>query len=101
MDTISPFFRSPFTDITGGMIDFQILGRCGKQEMDLMNCIEAYGLGRGIKKCKGYIDDYGECRTLTKQLKRFLAIRKERQRQIACGKLTDDRKYVSPRVDSY
>lgn len=68
---ISPFLRSPVTDITGGLVSHQLLGRCARQEMEMMDCIEAYGLDRGIQKCQSFIEDFKECHTLTKQFKRF------------------------------
>lgn len=70
--TLSPFFRSPFTDITGGLISHQMLGRCQKEEMRYMDCLEAYGLERGKRKCMCLFDDYHECHTFTKQFKRFI-----------------------------
>lgn len=70
--TISPFFRSPFTDITGGMISHQLLDRCAKQEELVMDCLEDYGLDRGLRECKDLIEDFKECQTMTKQLKRFM-----------------------------
>ncbi|KAJ8717424.1 hypothetical protein PYW08_005823 [Mythimna loreyi] len=101
MHNISPFFRSPWTDITGGIVSYQMLGRCQKQEMAMMDCLEAYGLGRGLVKCKYLLNDYQECHTRTKQFKRFFAMRRERDRQIAAKKLTCDDKYCSPVIDSY
>ncbi|KAL0820183.1 hypothetical protein ABMA28_006108 [Loxostege sticticalis] len=98
---ISPFLRCPITDLTGGIVSYQLLGRCAKQEMEMMDCIEAYGLDRGIKKCTELIEDFKECHTMTKQFKRFIALRNERERQIASGKLTDENKYVTPRIDSF
>ncbi|XP_053614312.1 uncharacterized protein ND-15 [Plodia interpunctella] len=99
--SISPFLRSPFTDLTGGLVSHQLLDRCMVQEGRYFECLEAYGLDRGIKKCQHLYSDYHECQTLTKQYKRFLAMRSERDKQIAEGKLKGDQKYVSPRVDSY
>ncbi|XP_014364648.1 NADH dehydrogenase [ubiquinone] iron-sulfur protein 5-like [Papilio machaon] len=101
MAFLSPFFRSPWTDITGAMFSHQMLGRCAKQEMEMMDCLEAYGLDKGLKKCQDLIDDFKECQSCQKQFCRFMAMRKERDRQIAEGKLTGDDKYCSPKVDSY
>ncbi|CAK1553048.1 unnamed protein product [Leptosia nina] len=99
--SISPFLRSPFTDFTGGMVSHQLLGACQKQEIRYMDCLEAYGLDRGRVKCEHLFHDFHECQTKTLQYKRFAAMRKERERQIAEGKLTGDKKYVTPRIDSY
>lgn len=70
--SISPFFRSPFTDITGGMISHQQLGKCATEEMEMMNCMEAYGLDRGVRKCKALIIDFNECQKTHLQFKRFM-----------------------------
>lgn len=69
--SLSPYFRSPFTDLTGGLISHQMLGKCQKQEMRYMDCLEAYGLDRGKVKCQEYFADFHECQTKTKQFKRF------------------------------
>ncbi|XP_063366687.1 NADH dehydrogenase [ubiquinone] iron-sulfur protein 5-like [Cydia amplana] len=99
--TISPFFRSPWTDLTGGMISHQLHGRCATREMDMMDCLEAYGLDRGMRKCKDLIEEFKECHTLTLQFKRFYAMRAERERQIAEGKLKGECRYVTPKIDSF
>ncbi|CAK1553047.1 unnamed protein product [Leptosia nina] len=101
MSDISPFLRSIFTDVTGPMYSYQMFGRCAKQEANMMDCMEAYGYGRGVRKCKDLIDEMYECHTLKKQYARFAAMRKERNRQIACGQLKGDKQYVTPRIDSY
>ncbi|XP_022814006.1 NADH dehydrogenase [ubiquinone] iron-sulfur protein 5-like [Spodoptera litura] len=99
--SLSPFLRSPFTDLTGGIHSHQMLGRCQKEEGRYMECLEAYGLERGKVKCAHLFDDFHECQTSMKQYKRFVAMRRERDRQIAAGKLTGDEKFVSPKIDSY
>ncbi|XP_026744065.1 NADH dehydrogenase [ubiquinone] iron-sulfur protein 5-like [Trichoplusia ni] len=101
MHNISPFLRSPMTDITGGIISYQLLGQCAKQEMELMDCMEAYGLDRGLKKCKKLVEDYRECHTKLKQFRRFYEIRRERDRQIAEKKLTGKKIYCNPKIDSF
>lgn len=70
--SISPFLRSPMSDIVGGLTSHQLLGRCQKQEAIYMDCLEAYGLERGKIKCANLFDDYHECHTLSKQFKRFM-----------------------------
>ncbi|XP_049877139.1 NADH dehydrogenase [ubiquinone] iron-sulfur protein 5-like [Pectinophora gossypiella] len=98
---VSPYFRSPFTDLTGGLVSHQLLGKCQKEEIRYMDCLEAYGLDRGKVKCQHLFGDFHECQTMTLQFKRFMAMRKERERQIAEGKLKGDAKWVSPTADSY
>ncbi|XP_041984777.1 NADH dehydrogenase [ubiquinone] iron-sulfur protein 5 [Aricia agestis] len=99
--SLSPFFRSPFTDITGGIVSHQMLGECQKQEMQYMDCLEAYGLDRGKVKCADLFSNFHECQTKTLQFKRFMAIRRERERQIAEGKLKGDEKFLNPRIDGF
>lgn len=69
-NVLSPYFRSPFTDIFGSMINHQQYGRCGRFELNMMECMEAYGLDKGRVKCANLIDDFNECHTLTKQFLR-------------------------------
>ena len=68
MANVVPYFRSPFTDLTGSLINHQTYGRCEDFEMRMMNCLEAYGAERGRKKCKDLIDDFHECSSLKKQV---------------------------------
>lgn len=68
---LTPFFRSPLTDFTGGLINSQHYGRCGEFELDMLECIEAYGQDRGKIKCKVLIEDFHECITMTKQTARL------------------------------
>ncbi|CAH0590073.1 unnamed protein product [Chrysodeixis includens] len=101
MHNISPFLRSPMTDITGGIISYQLLGECARQEMELMDCMEAYGLDRGLMKCQKYVEDYSECHRKVKQFRRFYEMRKERFRQISEKKLTGNKRFVNPKIDSF
>lgn len=68
---ITPFFRSPFTDLTGSLINHQTYDKCGELEMNMMDCLEAYGAERGQKMCKDLVDDFNECFTMHKQMLRF------------------------------
>ncbi|CAH2235386.1 NADH dehydrogenase [ubiquinone] iron-sulfur protein 5-like [Pararge aegeria] len=101
MGELSPLFRNVFTDITGGIVDHQQMGRCARQEMDFRNCLEGYGWDRGLIRCKHLLEDFQECQTNRKQFLRFMAMRRERNRKIACGEISKDKEYVSPRIDSY
>lgn len=65
--TITPFFRSPFTDLTGALVNCQHYDKCGEMEMKMVECLEAYGTQRGKKKCADLIDDFYECYTGRKQ----------------------------------
>lgn len=67
---VTPFFRSPFTDLTGGLINAQHFHKCGELELRMMECLEAYGLNKGNIKCSDLIDDFHECYTMRKQMNR-------------------------------
>lgn len=69
--SFGPFFRSPFTDLTGSLVNAQQYDKCGAYEMQVMDCLEAYGTERGKTKCQNLIEDFGECVGMRKQMLRF------------------------------
>lgn len=70
--------------------------------MKTLDCLEAYGLERGLKKCDTLIADFRECSLKIKQIKRIQAMHAERQRQIAAGERSKENSYApSPPHDSY
>lgn len=98
----SPPFRTPFTDVIGCLISHQWFGRCADLEMKAIDCLEAYGLYRGVNKCKDIIDDYKECALRGKQENRIIAMRMERQRQYWMGERSKEDRYAEPpKVDSF
>ncbi|PSN43870.1 hypothetical protein C0J52_07738 [Blattella germanica] len=102
MTTVIPFFKSPFTDLTGGLVNHQNFGRCEDFEMRMMNCLEAYGAERGSKKCKDLIEDFRECSSLKKQMLRIEAMKAERARQYKAGERSKDKYYAeSPKIDAF
>lgn len=70
--SLGPFFRSPLTDVTGCVINHQTYGKCAEFEMKMMDCLEAYGMGRGETKCKDLVADFQECVGNKKQMLRFV-----------------------------
>lgn len=80
-----PFFRTPLTDLTSTLIDHQQYHKCGTFEMDMMECLEAYGYDKGLTKCKDLCDDFKECLYMKKQMLRIEAMQKERARQYRAG----------------
>ncbi|KAJ9591561.1 hypothetical protein L9F63_001915 [Diploptera punctata] len=102
MSNVVPYFRSPFTDLTGSLINHQTYGRCEDFEMRMMNCLEAYGAERGVKKCKDLIDDFHECSSRKKQMMRIQAMKAERDRQYKAGERTKAEYYAEPpKIDAY
>lgn len=70
-NVISPYFRTPFTDIFGSLYNHQQYGPCAKFELQMIECMEAYGLDKGRVKCTDLIADFNECHNKTKQYMRF------------------------------
>jgi len=97
---ITPFFRSPFTDLTGALVNAQHQDKCGDMEMKMMECLEAYGIQKGKIKCADLIDDFQECYTMRKQQLRTFAMRMERHKQWWNGDLKEHYQKPGPRVDS-
>ncbi|XP_067004848.1 NADH dehydrogenase [ubiquinone] iron-sulfur protein 5 [Anabrus simplex] len=98
----TPFLRLPLTDLTGCVINRQHFDNCGGFEMRMMDCLEAYGMERGKKKCADLIEDFQECSFQRKQHQRMEAMRLERQRQYLFGDRTKEEHYApGPRIDSY
>ncbi|CAG9797531.1 unnamed protein product [Chironomus riparius] len=98
---LTPFFRSPFTDFTGGLINAQHYDKCGQFELDVVECLEAYGQDRGKLKCRDLIEDFNECLTMTKRTMRALAMRNERTKQYWSGELKEKYQNPGPRIDSF
>lgn len=65
--SMGPFFKSPLTDLTGCVVNHQMYDKCADMEMNVMDCLEAYGIERGLKKCKDLIADFQECAGMKKQ----------------------------------
>ncbi|XP_055642732.1 uncharacterized protein LOC129779337 [Toxorhynchites rutilus septentrionalis] len=100
--SLGPFFRSPFTDLTASMVNFQQYDKCGELEMASIDCLEAYGMNRGQEKCADVVNDFLECAYMRKQIQRFNAMRLERHRQGLQGERKSSEYYAKPpRVDAY
>lgn len=69
--SLSPAFRSPITDLTGCLHNFQGHKECAPFEMNMIDCLEAYGMDMGAKKCRDLIEDFQECAGRRKQMQRF------------------------------
>ncbi|XP_037927831.1 uncharacterized protein LOC119662308 [Teleopsis dalmanni] len=99
---VSPFLRTPFTDLTACLINHQTYETCGEMEMNMMECMEAYGLDRGRQKCADLIADFTECSNKTKQMKRYDAMRFERFKQNMKGERPKEEAFAPPpKIDAY
>lgn len=102
MTGYNPWFKSPFTDLTGDLMSHQYFGNCAELEMKMVDCLEAYGLDRGIRKCDDLLKDYKECAKLNKQMDRIETMRIERHRQWLKGERSSKDHYApGPAPDSY
>lgn len=100
--SLSPWLRSPLTDLTGAIVSHQWYSPCADMELKVLDCLEAYGLDRGIQKCDVLIEDFNECALKTKQFKRIVAMRIERQRQYLKSERSKEDHYAKgPAPDSY
>lgn len=69
-----PYMRSYFEEYTLAQLNSnQVVEngngtRCANYELNLMECLEAYGYYRGDRFCKPFYDDLDECRTSRKQV---------------------------------
>ncbi|KAF5289858.1 hypothetical protein FQR65_LT01992 [Abscondita terminalis] len=99
--SVSPAFRSPFTDLTGCLVSHQWYGPCRDMELKVMDCLEAYGLNKGIEKCDLLIRDFQECAGRRLQNARTIEIREERLRQIKTGELSKDDAFIPIQPDSF
>ncbi|XP_042856456.1 NADH dehydrogenase [ubiquinone] iron-sulfur protein 5-like [Penaeus japonicus] len=98
----APTFRTPLTDLTGGIMTHQSFTKCADFEMRAMECLEAYGVQVGRSKCQDYLDDLRECMFQTKQLARVNAMRQERHRQWIMGERSSENHYApAARIDGY
>ena len=59
--------------------------RCGEMELNALECLESYGWSRGERYCKDYMDDFSECVSQRKTMRRIMLMRRERIRQTVNG----------------
>ncbi|XP_046747101.1 NADH dehydrogenase [ubiquinone] iron-sulfur protein 5 [Diprion similis] len=97
----TPIFRTPVTDLTGCILNAQQSKRCRGYEMHFYECMEAYGIPKGYKKCSDMFEDYHECLNLGKQKQRVTAMKAEQARQYREGTLPKPYAADPPKIDSY
>lgn len=102
MDVYDPWLKCFLTDFTGDHFSSQYFGRCAKLESKFLDCMEAYGLYKGLKKCDDLMMDFKECVQRQKQFARIDAMRNERMRQYRSGERSKENLYApTPQDDSY
>lgn len=99
---ISPVLRTFITDIFSPLVSFQSHPRCATRELEVVDCLEAYGLHHGQEKCRILMDDFRECVLQSKQRHRAFIMIDERERQVKDGERDPKEKWAkAPRMDSY
>lgn len=104
MSILNPVLKSPFTDVTTAFITSQWGNNpCNDYEMRALDCLEAYGMRKGAKKCDLLLEDFKECSIKVKQILRTNAMRYERHRQHLSGERSSADKYSKnpPKQDAY
>lgn len=81
----APLFKTPFTDVLFNTRNLQCLKECAHYELQLADCMEAYGYHRGKEKCRLILEDMYECAMKIKRGRRFFAMHAERERQFKNG----------------
>lgn len=100
--TITPLIKTFWTDLFAGLVSYQTHPRCATRELEVVDCMEAYGIYQGQTKCRILMDDFRECVTSTKQNHRINIMIDERDRQVADGERDPKDHYAKPpRPDSY
>ncbi|RWS13276.1 hypothetical protein B4U79_10355 [Dinothrombium tinctorium] len=59
---------------------------CTELEMNMVECIEAYGIPASHHMCQAYINDFGECVHHEMAMRRSQIMQRERVKQILKGK---------------
>ena len=65
---MASWFKNPLTEIFDFSYNLQHDPICGKIELGMVNCLEAYGLPQGFYRCRDHMDDYYECITFEKRV---------------------------------
>lgn len=77
-------------------------GPCGDFELNSVECLEAYGVHKGMELCQKYFEDLQECKNGRLRDMRVFLMRQERFKKIAKGEIPWSKRYGEPQpYDSY
>lgn len=76
---ISPL---PIHSQSKSLKDEGLVHPCADMELNMHECYEAYGIGKGVKMCVGFHRDYTECSKRVKTEFRIFAMQVERAKKI-------------------
>lgn len=69
---------------------------CADIELNMMECLEAYGSKKGLDLCYKYIEDFQECRNKNLAHARVHYMRMIRAKKIATGEIPWDKRVTDP-----
>ncbi|XP_063994243.1 NADH dehydrogenase [ubiquinone] iron-sulfur protein 5 [Diachasmimorpha longicaudata] len=99
---VPPHIKTPITDIFSNLHNFQNHPDCAIRELELVDCLEAYGPQHAERKCRVLMADLKECVFRTKQRHRLVIMSGERHRQVCDGERDPANKYAKPPpMDTY
>ncbi|XP_012222101.1 NADH dehydrogenase [ubiquinone] iron-sulfur protein 5 [Linepithema humile] len=95
----APLFKTPITDVFFHVRNLQCLKECAHYELQLIDCMEAYGYHKGKEKCRLILSDMYECGVKFKRAQRVMTMMAERDRQLESGEKKEYAK--APPLDVY
>ena len=69
---------------------------CADFELNLIECLEAYGITKGSNQCHKYFEDYHECKQDGLKNMRSYLMTLERYKKIAKGEIAFKERHVEP-----
>lgn len=75
---------------------------CTDMELNMMECLEAYGLSKGRLMCQKYMEDYRECKMPRLRVMRANIMRQERLKKVINGEIPWQKPWGKPyNYDAY
>lgn len=69
---------------------------CSDFELNLVECLEAYGITKGYHQCHKYFEDYHECKSDQIKMVRAGVMKMERYKKLAKGEIPFEQRHVEP-----
>lgn len=69
---------------------------CADMELNVAECLEAYGVVRGQEKCAKFLEDFKECRSEWLTQMRWYIMRQERMKKVAKGEIPFSERWGKP-----
>lgn len=62
--------------------------KCADMELNMVECLEAYGVHKGNEMCMKFIEDFGECKMAWMAAQRNSLLRRERWKKMMKGEIS-------------